>query len=214
MLALGHSEFSDNIQLQMSPKYYMHSIGLKFFKIPCMDLRFLVIFKIFFFRFFALAHNHFNSSDYLVLIRTSCGLPKASPSIFSMFLIIATFWWAFNGYSILFGVGAPWNTKSSSLHAYWIGNLFNLLPATQLFTPHETHKVVFSIKAQFVAKKISWWQHVPIQLYLKQPSGTEISKVCRKVLVLTLYQKFTVMVIPPFRRDSMWCHLHGKIKKI
>lgn len=25
--------------------------------------------------------------------------------------------------------------------------------------------------------------------------------------IFTLYQKFTVMVIPPFSNDSMWCHL-------
>lgn len=41
----------------------------------------------------------------------------------------------------------------------------------------------------------------------------ELSKLCWKVLILTLYQKFTVIVIPPFRRDSMWCHLHGNHTK-
>lgn len=52
-----------------------------------------------------------------------------------------------------------------------------------------------------------------IHIYLKKSSGIELSKLRRKVLVLTLYQKFTVMVIPPFRRDSMWCHLHGNHTK-
>lgn len=43
-----------------------------------------------------------------LFIFTSCGSPSASPSIFSIFLIMATFWWALRGYSILLGVGAPW----------------------------------------------------------------------------------------------------------
>lgn len=43
---------------------------------------------------------------------TSCGSPRASPSIFSIFLMMATFWCARKGYSILLGVGAPWLNKS------------------------------------------------------------------------------------------------------
>lgn len=43
---------------------------------------------------------------------TSWGSPRASPSIFSIFLMMATFWWARKGYSILLGVGAPWSKYS------------------------------------------------------------------------------------------------------
>lgn len=56
--------------------------------------------------------------------------------------------------------------------------------------------------------KLLQWQHTPMQLYFKKSTGTDLPK-----LALTLYQKFTVMVIPPFRRDSMWCHLHGDSTK-
>lgn len=46
---------------------------------------------------------------------TSCGSPSASPNIFSIFLMMATFWWARSGYSILLGVGAPWTNKSKKV---------------------------------------------------------------------------------------------------
>ena len=32
------------------------------------------------------------------------------------------------------------------------------------------------------------------------------------IIIQTLYQKFTDVVIPPFIVDSTWCHLEGKIK--
>lgn len=148
----------------------------------------------------------------MVLFHTSCGFPKASPSIFSMFLIIATFWWAFNGYSILFGVGAPWNIKKSSLAWFCIGSLFHLPPVTQLFT----HKQLWRGKSSF--QKQTTWCHEVLTLTMcannSLPEKILWDGTMQAVLVLTLYQKFTVMVIPPFRRDSIWCHLHGNhIKK-
>lgn len=76
---------------------------------------------------------------------------------------------------------------------------------------HTTRNTESSFKLSstgFGTVKLLQWQHTPMQLYFKKSTGTDLPK-----LALTLYQKFTVMVIPPFRRDSMWCHLHRDSRK-
>lgn len=148
----------------------------------------------------------------MALFHTSCGFPKASPNIFSMFLIIATFWWAFNGYSILFGVGAPWNIKKSSFACflYW-----------QLIPPSPSHPVLhtYNSEEEKVASRnkglgATKFSYLTVCANTSPPEKILWDGAMQAALVLTLYQKFTVMVIPPFRRDSMWCHLHGNhIKK-
>lgn len=99
---------------------------------------------------------------------TSCGSPSASPSIFSIFLMMATFWWARSGYSILLGVGAPCTNESN----------------------------------RWVIMNMKWMQ----RQHKCKGKGYNDSNM------RTLYQKFTVIVTPPFNSDSMWCHLKKEAK--
>lgn len=83
-------------------------------------------------------------------------------------------------------------------------------------SPSSSHTQLWRGKSSF-QKQGTWCHEVLISTMCANTSLPEKiiwDGAIQAVLVLTLYQKFTVMVIPPFRRDSMWCHLHGNhIKK-
>jgi hypothetical protein len=124
---------------------------------------------------------------------------------------MATFWWALRGYSILLGVGAPYKGCSSS------GNDFH----SRLQCHPSAPSIILPFKKRILSYPSSSpqesWESlqgmvnhcVPVKTnyYTYFTSAPVISRQKKKSTIFTLYQKFTVMVIPPFSNDSMWCHL-------